>query len=44
MIDWGSVAQIALVGFGVVFLVLSVLAAILWAVSQIILKWEERSS
>ncbi len=38
MVDWGSAAQIALYSFGVVFLVLSVLAAILWGVSKIILK------
>ncbi len=44
MIEWGWVAQIALFGFGVVFLVLGLLAAILWAASKIILKFEQRSS
>lgn len=43
MVDWGSAAKIALYGFGVVFLVLSALAAILWGVSKIILKLERRS-
>lgn len=43
MVDWGSAAQIALYGVGVVFLVLSVLAAILWGVSKIILTLERRS-
>jgi Na+-transporting methylmalonyl-CoA/oxaloacetate decarboxylase gamma subunit len=42
MIEWGSAAQIALVSFGVVFLVLGVLAAVLWAASKIILTWEQR--
>lgn len=42
MIEWGFVAQIALSGFGVVFLVLGVLAAVLWVASRIILKWEQR--
>ncbi len=42
MIEWGYVAEIALAGFGVVFLVLGLLAALLWAASTIILKWERR--
>jgi len=43
MIEWGWVAQITLFGFGAVFLVLGLLAAILWAASKIILKFERRS-
>ncbi len=43
MIDWGLVTQIALSGFGVVFLVLGLVAVILWGASKIILKLEQRS-
>lgn len=43
MIDWGLVTQIALFGFGVVFLVLGLVAVILWGASKIILKLEQRS-
>lgn len=44
MIEWGTVAQIALSGFGVVFLVLGLLAVILWGASKIILRLEQRFS
>jgi len=44
MIDWGTVARIALSGFGVVFLVLGLLAAILAGASAIIRKLEQRLS
>lgn len=43
MIEWGTVAQIALVGFGVVFLVLGLIAVILWGASKVILTIEQRS-
>lgn len=44
IVEWGTVAQIALSGFGVVFLVLGLLAAILGGASAIIRKLEQRSS
>jgi hypothetical protein len=41
--NWGDVWQVAIVGFGVVFLVLIVLAVAIWITGFVVKKMEARS-
>ncbi|MHC1585462.1 MAG: OadG family protein [Candidatus Syntropharchaeia archaeon] len=40
MIDWTVAGEIAVIGFTLVFIVLGILAAVIWAVGKIIQKTE----
>lgn len=42
MFDWGFAGEVAGIGFGMVFLILTLLAIILWIVSKVIHRIETK--